>query len=168
MSKKVKILDAAQVQQKLNRLAYEVYENNFEEKNLLIVGIEGNGFKVAANLADKLKEISKIKIKLSKIVINKEKPWDEEPDTDFSEKDYANKTVVLVDDVMNSGKTLIYAVKLFLDKPVKKLSTVVLVDRSHTRFPVKADFVGLRLSTTLQEHIEADFSKKGNEAVYLI
>jgi pyrimidine operon attenuation protein/uracil phosphoribosyltransferase len=168
MSKKVKILDAAQVQQKLNRLAYEVYENNFEEKSLLIVGIEGNGFKVAANLADKLKEISKIKIKLSKIVIDKEKPWDEEPDADFDEKDYANKTVVLVDDVMNSGKTLIYAVKLFLDKPVKKLSTVVLVDRSHTRFPVKADFVGLRLSTTLQEHIEADFSKKGNEAVYLI
>jgi pyrimidine operon attenuation protein/uracil phosphoribosyltransferase len=168
MSKKVKILDAAQVQQKLNRLAYEVYENNFGEKNLLIVGIEGNGFKVAANLAEKLKEISGIKIKLSKIVIDKEKPWDKDPKIDFDEKDYANKTVVLVDDVMNSGKTLIYAVKLFLDKPVKKLSTVVLVDRSHTRFPVKADFVGLRLSTTLQEHIEADFSKKGNEAVYLI
>jgi len=168
MSKKVKILDAAQVQQKLNRLAYEVYENNFGEKNLLIVGIEGNGFKVAANLAEKLKEISGIKIKLSKIVIDKEKPWDKEPKIDFEEKDYTNKTVVLVDDVMNSGKTLIYAVKLFLDKPVKKLSTVVLVDRSHTRFPVKADFVGLRLSTTLQEHIEADFSKKGNEAVYLI
>jgi pyrimidine operon attenuation protein/uracil phosphoribosyltransferase len=168
MSKKIKILDAAQVQQKLNRLAYEVYENNFEEKSLLIVGIEGNGFKVAANLAEKLKEISGLKIKLSKIIIDKEKPWDKEPKTDFEEKDYSNKTVVLVDDVMNSGKTLIYAVKLFLDKPVKKLSTVVLVDRSHTRFPVKADFVGLRLSTTLQEHIEADFSKKGSEAVYLI
>jgi pyrimidine operon attenuation protein/uracil phosphoribosyltransferase len=168
MSKKVQILDAAQVQQKLNRLAYEVYENNFEEKSLLIVGIEGNGFKVAANLAEKLKEISKMKIKLSKIIIDKEKPWDKEPKADFNEKDYTNKTVVLVDDVMNSGKTLIYAVKLFLDKPVKKLSTVVLVDRSHTRFPVKADFVGLRLSTTLQERIEADFSKKGSEAVYLI
>jgi pyrimidine operon attenuation protein/uracil phosphoribosyltransferase len=60
-----------------------------------------------------------------------------------------------------------YAVKLFLSKPLKKLSTVVLVDRSHTNYPVTADFVGLRLSTTLQEHIEADFSKKGKEAVYL-
>jgi pyrimidine operon attenuation protein/uracil phosphoribosyltransferase len=156
------------VKQKLNRLAYEVYENNFNEKFLLIVGIEGNGYKFAATLADKLKEISGLKIQLGKITINKEEPWEGKPSLDFSEKDFTNKTVVLVDDVLNSGKTLTYAVKLFLDKPVKKLSTVILVDRNHTRFPVKADFVGLRLSTTLQEHIEADFSKKGNEAVYLI
>lgn len=168
MSNKVKILDKTQIQQKLNRLAYEVYENNFNEKSLLIVGIEGNGYKVAARLAEKLKEISKIKIQLGKIKIDKNKPWDGIPQIDFEEKDFINKTAILVDDVLNSGKTLIYAVKLFLDKPVKKLSTVILVDRSHTRFPVKADYVGLTLSTTLQEHIEADFSKKGNEAVYLI
>lgn len=168
MSNKVKILDKTQIQQKLNRLAYEVYENNFNEKSLLIVGIEGNGYKVAAHLAEKLKEISKIKIQLGKIKIDKNKPWDGIPQIDFEEKDFVNKTAILVDDVLNSGKTLIYAVKLFLDKPVKKLSTVILVDRSHTRFPVKADYVGLTLSTTLQEHIEADFSKKGNEAVYLI
>lgn len=168
MSNKVKILDKTQIRQKLNRLAYEVYENNFNEKSLLIVGIEGNGYKVAANLAEKLKEISKIKIQLGKIKIDKNKPWDGIPEIDFEEKDFVNKTAILVDDVLNSGKTLIYAVKLFLDKPVKKLSTVILVDRSHTRFPVKADYVGLTLSTTLQEHIEADFSKKGNEAVYLI
>jgi pyrimidine operon attenuation protein/uracil phosphoribosyltransferase len=168
MSNKVKILDKIQIQQKLNRLAYEVYENNFDEKSLLIVGIEGNGYKVAANLAEKLKEISKIKIQLGKIKIDKTKPWDGIPQIDFTEKDFVNKTVILVDDVLNSGKTLIYAVKLFLDKPVKKLSTAILVDRSHHRFPVKADYVGLTLSTTLQEHIEADFSKKGSEAVYLI
>jgi len=168
MSNKVKILDTTQIRQKLNRLAYQVYENNFDEKSLLIVGIEGNGYKVAANLAGKLKEISDIKIQLGKIKINKDKPWEDEPSIDFSEKDFVNKTAILVDDVLNSGKTLIYAVKLFLDKPVKKLSTVILVDRSHTRFPVKADYVGLTLSTTMQEHIEADFSKKGNEAVYLM
>lgn len=168
MSNKVKILDKTQIRQKLNRLAYEVYENNFHEKTLLIVGIEGNGYKVAANLAEKLKEISKIKIQLGKIKIDKTKPWEGIPEIDFKEKDFVNKTTVLVDDVLNSGKTLMYAVKLFLDKPIKKLSTVILVDRSHTNFPVKADFVGLTLSTTLQEHIEADFSKKGNEAVYLI
>jgi pyrimidine operon attenuation protein/uracil phosphoribosyltransferase len=167
MSNKVKILDKVQIHQKLNRLAYEVYENNFSEKNILIVGIDGNGYKVASLLADRLKEISKIKIQLGKIKINKDQPWEGEPQIDFEEKDFVNKTTILVDDVLNSGKTLIYAVKLFLDKPVKKLNTVVLVDRSHTRFPVKADFVGLTLSTTLQEHIEADFSKKGNEAVYL-
>ncbi len=165
---KVKILNTIQIQQKLNRLAYEVYENNFNEKSLLIVGIEGNGYKVAANLAEKLKEISPIKIQLGKIKLDKDKPWEHSPKIDFDEKAFVNKTTILVDDVLNSGKTLIYAVKLFLDKPVKKLSTVILVDRSHNRFPVKADYVGLTLSTTLQEHIETDFSKKGNEAVYLI
>lgn len=168
MSKKVKILNTVQIKQKLNRLAYEVYENNFDEKTLLIAGIEGNGYRVASLLADKLKEISPISIKLGKIKMHKDLPWEEEASMDFTEKDFSNKTVILVDDVLNSGKTLIYAVKLFLDKPVKKLNTVILVDRSHTRYPVKADFVGLSLSTTLQERIEADFSKKGSEAVYLV
>lgn len=164
---KIKILDTVQIRQKINRLAYEVYENNFAEKGLLVVGIEGNGYKVAQQLAEKIKEISSQQVKLGKIVVDKEKPWEKEPKVDFTEKDYANKTVILVDDVLNSGKTLMYAVKMFLDKPVKKINTVILVDRSHTRFPVKADFVGLTLSTTLQEHIEADFSKKNKEAVYL-
>jgi pyrimidine operon attenuation protein/uracil phosphoribosyltransferase len=165
---KVKILNTLQIQQKLNRLAFEVYENNFSEKSLLVVGIDGNGYKIAKQLSEKLKEISSIKINLGKIKLNKDKPWEDEAMIDFKEKDFVNKTIVLVDDVLNSGKTLMYAVRLFLDKPVKKINTVILVDRSHTRFPVKADYVGLTLSTTLQEHIEADFSKKEKEAVYLI
>lgn len=165
---KTKILDAVQIEQKLNRMAYQIYETNFKEKELLIVGIEGNGHKVAERIAGILNSISKIKTKVGKIKIDKENPWAFEPKIDFSEKDFENKSVILVDDVLNSGKTLIYAVKLFLNKPVKQLSTLVLVDRSHTRFPVKADFVGLSLSTTLQERIDTDFSKKGKEAVYLV
>jgi pyrimidine operon attenuation protein / uracil phosphoribosyltransferase len=164
---RVRILDTLQIKQKLNRLAYQVYENNFSEKELFVVGIEGNGYFVAVRLADKLKEISPLRISVGKITLDKEQPWKGTPQTDFAESAFANKTIVLVDDVLNSGKTLMYAVRLFLDKPVKKINTVVLVDRSHTRFPVKADFVGLSLSTTLQEHIEADFSKRNQEAVYL-
>ena len=165
---KLKILDKTQIDQKLNRLAYEIYENNFTEKELLIVGIDGNGYKVANHICEKLKKISPIKITLGNIKLNKDKPWEDEPVINFEEKSFVNKSIIVVDDVLNSGKTLMYAVKLFLNKPVKKINTVILVDRSHTRFPVKADFVGLRLSTTLQEHIEADFSKKGKESVYLI
>ena len=164
---KIKILDTVQIRQKINRLAFEVYENNFDAKELLVVGIDGNGYKVALQLAEKITEISKLKVKIGKICLDKTKPWDGEPAVDFKEKDFVNKNVILVDDVLNSGKTLMYAVKLFLDKPVKKITTVILVDRSHSRFPVKADFVGLTLSTNLQEHIEADFSKKNKEAVYL-
>lgn len=168
MSERVRILDTSEIDKKLNRLAYQVYENNFFEKELLVVGIDGNGYKVASHLCDRLKRISPLKIKLGNIRLDKDEPWKGVPVTDFSEKDYVNKTVILVDDVLNSGKTLMYAVRLFLEKPVKKINTVILVDRSHTRFPVKADFVGLTLSTTLQERIEADFSKAKKEAVYLI
>lgn len=163
----IKILTTIEIQHIMNRLAFQVYENNFSEKELLVVGIAGNGYTIATQISEKLKEISPLKIKLGKITLDKDEPWKTEAVMDFKEKDFVNKTIVLVDDVLNSGKTLIYAVKLFLDKPVKKLNTVILVDRSHARFPVKADFVGLTLSTTLQEHIKADFSKKGKEAVYL-
>lgn len=162
------ILEAAQISQKLNRMAYEIYETNFREKEIFIAGIDGNGYRVAGRLVDILASISPLKIKLGRITIDKENPWGSEPKIDFSEKDFHNKPVVVVDDVLNSGKTLIYAVKLFLDKPVKRLNTLVLVDRSHTRYPIKADFVGLSLSTTLQERIDTDFSKKGKEAVYLV
>ena len=165
---KIKILDSQQIDQKLNRMAYQIYESNFKEKELLIVGIEGNGYKVSQRIVKILESISTIKIKIGKIKLDKDKPWLVDPIIDFTEKDFENKSVILVDDVLNSGKTLMYAVKLFLNKPVKQLNTLILVDRSHTRFPVKADFVGLSLSTTLQERIDTDFSKKGKEAVYLV
>ena len=165
---KIEILNSKQIQQKLNRLTYEVYENNFSEKELLIAGIEGNGYIVAQRVCEELKKISKQKIQLGKITLDKKDPLASNAQINFTEKDYKNKTIILVDDVLNSGKTLIFGVKIFLDKPIKKLNTLVLVDRSHTRFPVKADFVGLSLSTTLQEHIVADLSKKGKETVYLM
>jgi len=164
---KTKILNALQISQKLDRMAYQVYETNFAEKELLVVGIEGNGFKVAGEIAKRLKKISHLKIMLGKIKLDKNEPWKEDARYDFSDKDYVNKSVLVVDDVLNSGKTLMHAIKIFLNKPVKRLNTLVLVDRSHIRYPVKADFVGLSLNTTLQDHIEANFSTKGKETVYL-
>ena len=166
--KREKILDTAQIKQKIVRLAWQIYENHFPEKELFVAGIEGNGYEVALRLAGELKAIAPFRIRTGKISINKEKPWKDDATADFAEKDFTGKAVILVDDVLNSGKTLMYAVKLFLGKEMKSVNTVVLVDRSHTRFPVKADYVGLSLSTTLQERIEADFSKKNKEAVYLI
>ena len=157
MDKKVKILDTLQIQQKLDRLAYEVYENNFEEKELLVVGIEGNGYKIAAHLCKRLKTISPIKITLGKIALDKNKPWEGEPVIDFTEKAFVNKTVILVDDVLNSGTTLVYGVKHFLEVPIKKFKTVVLIDRNHKKYPVKADFKGLSLSTSSKEHVNVVF-----------
>ncbi len=165
--KKVEILNTLQIEQKLNRLAYEIYEHTVDEKEIMLAAIDGNGYLVAKKLHDVLKKVANYKITLGKISLDKKNPLAKKPVTDFTDKDYKNKTVILVDDVLNSGKTLIYAVQLFLNQPIKKLHTVVLVDRSHTQYPVKADFVGLSLSTTLQEHIIADFSVKEKETVYL-
>ncbi|MHB8401447.1 MAG: phosphoribosyltransferase family protein [Bacteroidia bacterium] len=164
---KVEILNTQQIQQNRNRLSYEIYEHTVDEKEIMLAGIDGNGYLVAKKLNDVLKKIAKYKIILGKISLDKKNPLVKKPTIDFTETAYKNKTVIVVDDVLNSGKTLIYAVQLFLNQPIKKLHTLVLVDRSHTQYPIKADFVGLSLSTTLQEHIVADFSSKGKETVYL-
>lgn len=167
METKTEILNARQIQQKLNRLAFEIYENNLEEKEILLAGIMGNGYLMAQRLEEILGQICPLPVRLGKIELDKDNPLSGPVTCDFTEKDYKNKSVVVVDDVLNSGKTLIFAVKVFLEKPVKKIQTVVMVDRSYKRFPIKGDFVGISLSTSLQEHVVADFSEKGKETVYL-
>lgn len=165
---KTLVLDSKQIEQRINRIAYELYENNYEEKNIIMAGIAPNGYVLAQRIAKVLEAISPIKVKLAKLEMNKENPLDEEIRTELKPADIHDKVIVLVDDVLNSGKTLIYGARLFLQAPVKHLTTVVLVDRNHTRYPVKADFSGISLSTTLQEHISVELGAKGKEAVYLV
>lgn len=161
------ILTSKQIQQKINRIAYEIYENNYNEKEIIIAGIADNGYFLAKRIADVLKKIADIEIKLISIKIDKQNPLSEDIKIDLSEKELKNKVIVLVDDVLNSGKTLMFGAKPFLTTPVKRLITAVLVDRGHNRYPIKADFVGLSLSTTLREHITVEIDKTGKEAVYL-
>lgn len=163
---KTLILNSKQIEQKINRIAYEIYENNPGEKEIIIAGISDNGYIFAKRLADVVQKISPIKATLIEIKIDKENPLAKEIKISLSDKELKNKVIILADDVLNSGKTLIFGAKPFLIAPVKRLTTVVLVDRGHNRYPIKADFVGLSLSTTLQEHITVDF-KKGKESVYL-
>jgi pyrimidine operon attenuation protein / uracil phosphoribosyltransferase len=166
MSKSL-ILNSKQIEQKINRIAYEIYENNYDEKSIVIAGIARNGFLLAKRISDVLQNISQIKIQLIEIKLNKENPFENNIKLELSEKDLKNKVIILVDDVLNSGKTLMFGTKLFLNSPVKRLTTAVLVDRGHNRYPIKADVVGLSLSTTLQEHITVELNKKGKETVYL-
>jgi len=163
---KTLILNNKQIEQKINRIAYEIYENNYGEKEIIIAGIVGNGFTLAEKINTVIKKIAPIKTKLIEIKINKENPAEKEIKIALTDKDLKNKVIILVDDVLNSGKTLIFGAKPFLITPVKRLTTAVLVDRGHNRYPIKADFVGLSLSTTLQEHISVEL-KKGKEAAYL-
>ena len=166
MTIKSKILDIQGIDQKLKRLAWQVYEKNVAEKEIIVVGISERGLILAKKLAAHIQEISKIKTKVAHLDLDKDNPYNKEVALNLEVKEYANKVVILVDDVLNSGKTLMYAAKHFLTTPIKRLAIMVLVDRNHNRYPIKADYVGLSLATTLQEHINVEL-KGANKGVYL-
>ena len=150
------ILTNQQINHKIRRIAYQVYENNIDEKEIILAGIKNKGFILAKKLKDALESISDIKVQLCEVKINKKSPLDK-IETSINSDDYKNKSLVLVDDVLNSGSTLIYATRHFLDVPLKQFKTAVLVNRNHKKFPIKADFKGISLSTSLQEHISVEF-----------
>ena len=159
MSKNI-ILTNQQIEHTTKRIAYQIYETFVEEEEIVIAGITKNGFVFAQNIAQVLATISPIKISLCEVNVNKEKP-ELTVTTSLTKEEYSNKGLVLVDDVLSSGTTLIYAVKHFLDVPLKKFKTVVLVDRNHKKFPIKADFKGISLSTSLLEHVSVVFDNNG-------
>lgn len=159
------VLNQKQISQRINRIAYEIYENNPDETEILIAGIASNGFILAKKIGETLEKISPIKPRYCELKVNKRNPLDNETIVCFTKEEAEGKSVVVVDDVLNSGRTLIHGIKPFLNFNPKRLNTVVLVDRNHNRYPVKADFVGLSLATTLKEHIRVEF--EGEEAVYL-
>lgn len=158
------ILTQQEIVHKTRRIAYQIYETFSDEKEIVLAGIASNGYVFTQKLAVELEKISDLKVILCEVKINKENPLDK-IETSLPPDAYANKALVLVDDVLNSGTTLIYGVKHFLDVPLKKFKTAVLVDRNHKQYPVKADFKGLSLSTSLREHIQVVFGDE--EYAYL-
>lgn len=159
------ILTQQEIEHKTKRIAYQIYETFVDEKEIVIAGIASNGYVFAEKLAKMVDDISDLKVTLCEVKMNKQNPI-EEVTTSIPAEEYANKALVLVDDVLNSGTTLIYGVKHFLQVPLKKFKTAVLVDRNHKQYPVKADFKGLSLSTSLQEHIHVVFNDN-EEYAYL-
>ena len=166
MTTKSKILDFKEIDQKLKRLAWQVYEQNSAEKEIIVVGISERGLILANKLATHIQEISKIKTKIAHLGLDKDNPYNKEVTLNLEEKEYTGKVVILVDDVLNSGKTLMYAAKHFLTTPLTRLAIMVLVDRNHNRYPIKADYVGLSLTTTLQEYINVELVG-ADKGVYL-
>lgn len=160
------ILNDAQINHKIKRIAYQIYESNVEENRIVLAGIAKNGFELAKRLKTELENISEIKIVLCEVKINKKEPL-QPIKTSISAEDYKNESLVLIDDVLNSGTTLIYAVRHFLEVPLKQFKTAVLVDRSHKKYPVKADFKGISLSTSLNETVKVRFSTEGASAALL-
>ena len=147
------ILTADIIKRKIRRLALQVAESNAGEESIIVAGITGNGEVLAQKLVAELKQIIPIDIQLITIRVNKKEPLNASVD---GAPDLTNKVILVVDDVSNTGKTLLYCLKPFMAFLPKKIQTLVLVERSHKLFAVQPDYVGLSLATTLQEHISVE------------
>jgi pyrimidine operon attenuation protein/uracil phosphoribosyltransferase len=165
VGEKSQILTAIQITQKIKRMAYEVYEHNIREKEVVFAGIEGQGFVLAGLLARNLETISGSKARVVKVSLDKSAPQLGDIRLDTEAAELKKKCIVLVDDVLNTGKTLAYGMKPFLGIEVKKIEVAVLVNRSHTTFPILPTYTGYKLSTTLTDHVEVILGK--NSVVYL-
>lgn len=157
------ILTDTKIRHKTKRIAYQIYETFSTEKEVILAGIASNGYVFAQKIAEELRQISDLKVTLCEVKINKQDPKGPVV-TSIPKESYENKGLVLIDDVLNSGTTLIYGVKHFLEVTLSKFKTAVLVDRNHKKYPVKADFKGISLSTSLQEHIQVVFDEKESYA----
>lgn len=156
------ILNHNEITHKIRRIAFQIYESNVNEKDVILAGINGNGYIFAKKLKTVLQKISDINPVICKVIIDKKNPY-LPIKTSINIEDYENKSLVLVDDVLNSGTTLIYGVKHFLNVPLKQFKTAVLVNRNHKKYPVKADFKGISLSTSLHEHVNVTLYGKNFE-----
>jgi len=159
------VLDAANVNQKIKRIAYQIFENNFKEKVLVLAGIDGQGYSFAKLLARELEAIAAIETKVVRVKLDKLAPLQSDVELDCEVKELKKKCIVLIDDVLNTGRTLAFGMKPFLEIEIKKLEVAVLVNRSHTQFPVTPTYTGYALSTTLTDHVEVVLGKQA--AVYL-
>ena len=164
MEDKKVIINDNQIRSKLKRISYQILETNLQNSVIVIAGIESNGYLIAKELKKMLNNLSSIEIILCKVKIDKKNPR-KSIETSISKDEYSNKSIVLVDDVLNSGSTLIYAVKHFLEVKLSQFKTAVLVDRNHKKFPVKVDYKGISLSTSIQNQVIVEFKGSKIQAI---
>ena len=163
----MQILDNKQLDQKLDRLAYQILENNLDEKNLFFLGINNNGLRFAQLLQETFSKLTGKESRLGNITLNAAKPLSDEVVIDIDMKELNKAAIIVVDDVANTGRTIFYATKPLMGILPKKVEAAVLVDRKHKQFPIKVDYVGLSLATTLKENIRVDLKRKNQKSVHL-
>ncbi|MET0635135.1 MAG: phosphoribosyltransferase family protein [Chitinophagaceae bacterium] len=158
------ILDEVIAAKKLRRMALEIIENNDSEQEIVLAGVDDNGSVIARIIEKLISELSSIRTSLITISLDKRVPGDIKLSADPG---FNDKVVIIVDDVANSGKTLLYALKPFLEYHPKKIQTLILVERSHNSFPVRPDYTGLSIASTLQEHIYVEVEGAKVKGAYL-
>ena len=161
--KEYKILDKKQIEDKIKRISYEIYEENFDDESILICGIEKNGSTIAKEVIKELESICNIKIEFISVALNKKKPLNT-VEIKSKKSTIKDKSIILIDDVSNTGRTLIYVLNELTKFEPKKINTAILVNRDHSLFPIKINFVGLSLSTSINNHIEVILNKDDNGA----
>ncbi len=163
----MKILDHREIKQKIKRLAIQILEHNYDEQEIVLAGINNNGTAFAKILKKELEDITEIPVRLTRIRLNPAAPIEQDVSLELEKEELVGRSVIIVDDVANTGRTIFYAFKPILNILPKKVEVAVLVDREHKSFPIKVDYLGLSLATTLKENIEVDISDYDNFAVFL-
>jgi pyrimidine operon attenuation protein/uracil phosphoribosyltransferase len=163
----MKILNQHQIQQKIRRLAIEILEHNYEEQELILAGINNNGYAFATLLLKELQAISNIHFVLTRIRLNPAQPLSQPVLTDIPVADFQHKALILIDDVANTGRTIFYAFKPLMEVLPKKIEVAVLIDRKHKYFPVRVDYMGISLHTTFKENIDVQIRDVEEWAVFL-
>jgi pyrimidine operon attenuation protein/uracil phosphoribosyltransferase len=166
----MQILNDRQIRQKIKRIAIEILEHNFGEPAIILAGLNNNGLGFAQLLLAELRPIvpKSTTILLTSIRLNPANPVEYDPTIDLPVEVLRDKPVIIVDDVANTGRTIFYAVQPLLKAMPKKVEVAVLVDRKHKSFPVKADYVGLSLATTMRDNIDVQIQAVEQMAVFLI
>tara|TARA_B100000780_G_scaffold227373_1_gene166644 strand:+ start:567 stop:1067 length:501 start_codon:yes stop_codon:yes gene_type:complete len=164
--KENKILTKTNIRNATRRIAFQIYESNIDSKEIYLIGISSNGIILSKRIGEFLKKISPLNIHQIELEIDKKNPRNGvKISSDI--QSLKNKSIIIIDDVLNSGSTLLYAVNSFLGVSLKKIQTVVLVNRNHKKFPIKADFKGISLSTSIKEHIKVVLNNEDKEGVFL-
>jgi pyrimidine operon attenuation protein / uracil phosphoribosyltransferase len=159
------ILDRETAARKITRLAYEVAERNHDTQLIYFAAIKQSGMAVAKLLTEELKKISNLYVVLLEVTLDKKNPTEV---VLSQHTDFTSQTIIVIDDVANSGQTMMYALKPFLQYHPKKIQTLVLVERTHKAFPVHTDYVGMSVATTLEEHIYVEIDGNEIAGAYLI
>ena len=161
LNKSSQILDREAIRSKIKRIAFQVLENNYKQEKLYIVGIKGGGAIFGQEIIKELHQISDLKPVFIELSIDKSTPETSEIILSSQIEDSENAVIIIVDDVLNSGKTIFYALRPFISMKVKKIETAFLVNRAHRSFPISANYTGIELATTIQERINFTRSEEG-------
>lgn len=158
------VLDHDRIQRIIERFAHQLVEDFHQEKSIILIGISGRGVALCDQIVTQLLRINKLHVTSAELTIDKDSPYQTLPKLSIEEKQMQGKTIVLVDDVLKSGRTLTHALCHIMKTEVKQVSTIILVNRIHHKFPVRAEYVGISLSTNLKEHVSVSFQENNNTA----